>query len=45
MSGNSTSSSSFSSRLSLRRLPVYVSGQFRLAIGDRLSCKFDTGGY
>ena len=44
MSGNSTSSS-FSSRL--RRLPAYryVSGEFRLAIGDRLSCKFDTGGY
>ena len=43
MSGNSTSSSSFSSRL--RRLPVAVSGEFRLAIGDRLSCKFDTGEY
>ena len=42
MSGNSTSSS-FSSRLigDYR----YVSGEFRLAIGDRLSCKFDTGGY
>ena len=23
----------------------YVSGDFRLAIGDRLSCTFDTGGY
>ena len=23
----------------------YVSVEFRLAIGDRLSCKFDTGGY
>ena len=44
MSGNSTSSSSFSSRL--RRLPVATCREsFRLAIGDRLSCKFDTGGY
>ena len=41
MSGNSTSSS-FSSRLGDYR---NVSGEFRLAIGDRLSCKFDTGGY
>ena len=23
----------------------YVSGEYRLAIGDRLSCTFDTGGY
>ena len=23
----------------------YVSGDFRLSIGDRLICKFDTGGY
>ena len=23
----------------------YVSGEFRFAIGYRLSCKFDTGGY
>ena len=23
----------------------YVSGDFRLSVGDRLICKFDTGGY
>ena len=29
----------------LTRYYQYVSGDCRLSIGDRLICKFDTGGY
>ena len=28
-----------------RLTSYYLSGNFGLSIGDRLNCKFDTGGY